>query len=502
MLELNHITKTFPGVRALDDVSLCFRPGEIHGLVGENGAGKSTAIKIVSGIYQPDAGEIRLNGELLKFQCYRDSLQKGIGIVPQELQVIPDASVAENIMIEKLEALGRFGIVDWPRVHAEAAQWMERVGLNVSPEALVRGLSSAQKQLVQIAKALAVDVSVLLLDEPTSALTEHETKQLFVLLRKLRERGVTLIFVSHKFDELFELCDCVSVLRDGRMVGSRPMRELTPPELVQMMLGRECGTERVGVLAPDCSKEMLRAEGVTRAGKAHDISFTLWQGEVLGFYGLVGSGRTELARLLIGEDRMESGAVFVAGERTQIGSVWESIHRYGLGYVTENRKKDGLLLDDPVQTNIAITVWERLRNRFTRCIDGPRERGLARQLVDALQIKTPSLEQTTKNLSGGNQQKVSIAKWLAAQCRILIIDEPTVGVDIGAKEQIHQLIWNLAAKEGKAIIVISSDLPELVRLTNRILVFRDQRIVGEVNEIDTKQKTYQQVSAEIGPLLG
>jgi ribose transport system ATP-binding protein len=502
MLELNHITKTFPGVRALDDVSLCFRPGEIHGLVGENGAGKSTAIKIVSGIYQPDAGEIRLNGELLKFQCYRDSLQKGIGIVPQELQVIPDASVAENIMIEKLEALGRFGIVDWPRVHAEAAQWMERVGLNVSPEALVRGLSAAQKQLVQIAKALAVDVSVLLLDEPTSALTEHETKQLFTLLRNLRERGVTLIFVSHKFDELFELCDCVSVLRDGRMAGSRPMRELTPPALVQMMLGRECGSERVGVLAPDHSKEMLRAEGVTRVGKAHDISFTLWQGEVLGFYGLVGSGRTELARLLIGEDRMESGAVFVAGERAQIGSVRESIHRYGLGYVTENRKEDGLLLDDPVQTNIAITVWERLRNRFTRCIDGRGERGIARQLVETLQIKTPSLAQTTKNLSGGNQQKVSIAKWLAAQCRILIIDEPTVGVDIGAKEQIHQLIWNLAAKEGKAIIVISSDLPELVRLTNRILVFRDQRIVGEINEIDTKRKTYQQVSAEIGPLLG
>jgi ribose transport system ATP-binding protein len=501
MLELSHITKTFPGVRALDDVSLTFRPGEIHGLVGENGAGKSTAIKIVSGIYQSDAGEMRLNGQPHVVHSVRDALHKGIGIVPQELQIIPDISVAENIMIEKLEALGRFGIVDWKRVFAEATQWMQRVGLNVSPEMLVHRLSAAQKQLVQIAKALASEVTVLLLDEPTSSLTEHETRQLFTLLRKLRERGVTLIFVSHKFDELFALCDCVSVLRDGRFVGSRPIRELTPPELVQMMLGRHCNTEHVGPLSPDRTKEMLRAEGVTRVGKANDVGFTLWQGEVLGFYGLVGSGRTELARLLIGEDQMDRGEVYVAGERARIGSVRESVNRYGLGYVTENRKEDGLLLDDPVLTNITITVWEQLRGRLTRCIDGQQERGIARQLVDALQIKTPSLEQTTKNLSGGNQQKVSIAKWLAARCQVLIIDEPTVGVDVGAKEQIHQLIWNLAAKEGKAIIVISSDLPELVRLTNRILVFRDQRIVGEIADIDTQRKTYQQVSAEIGPLL-
>ena len=501
MLELSGISKSFPGVRALDDVSLRFRPGEIHGLVGENGAGKSTVIKIISGIHQPDAGELRLKGQPLLVHNVRDALQKGIGIVPQELQVIPDASVAENIMIEKLSTLSWHGFVPWATVRAEAAQWMHRVGLALPPDALVRHLSVAQKQLVQIAKALAADATVLLLDEPTSCLTEHEARNLFALLRELRERGVTLIFVSHKFDELFDICDCVSVLRDGKFVGSRTIADLTRADLVQMMLGRQCGADHVGRLSPDHSKEMLRAEGVTRAGQANDIRFTLYQGEVLGFYGLVGSGRTELARLLIGEEPMDSGAVSVAGERARIGSVRESIARYGLGYVTENRKEDGLFLEDPVQDNITILIWERLRARFSRCINAVQERNIACQLVDTLQIRTPTLRQAAKNLSGGNQQKVSIAKWLAAQCRILIIDEPTVGVDIGAKEQIHHLIWNLAAKEGKAIIVISSDLPELVRIAHRILVFRDQRIVGEVADIDVQRKTYQQVSGEIGPLL-
>ncbi|HEX2851695.1 MAG TPA: sugar ABC transporter ATP-binding protein [Opitutaceae bacterium] len=498
MLALRHISKSFPAVRALDDVSLEFRAGEIHGLVGENGAGKSTAIKILTGIHQPDGGEIVFNGAPITLRDYRHSLAQGIGIVNQEIAVIPDATVAENIMIDKLVTLG-FGVIDWPETYRIALQHMARVGLEVPPDRLVRGLSAAQKQLIQIAKALSADVKVLLLDEPTSSLTEHEARRLFALLRELRAKGVGLIFVSHKLDEVFALCDRVSVLRDGKFVGTREVKELTPRELVAMMIGRESNDDHLGQLSPDWNVEVLRAENIVRAGQAADVSFTLHRGEILGFYGLVGAGRTELARLLIGEERMDSGKVAIRGNPVHICSVGDSLYRHRLGYVTENRKEEGVFLDDGVQTNLTVAVWPRLRNAMTRCIDAAAERVVAKRHVDAMEVKTPSLAEQVGNLSGGNQQKVSIGKWLAADCDILIIDEPTVGVDVGAKQQIHQLIWNLAAREGKTLIVISSDLPELVRLVNRMLIFREHRIVGEVRDIDVKKKTYADVSAEIAP---
>ncbi len=498
MLELRHISKSFPGVRALDDVSLEFRAREIHGLIGENGAGKSTAIKIITGLYQPDGGEIALNGSPITFEDHQDALARGIGLVPQELSVIPDASVAENIMIDKLVTRG-LGVIDWAAVEREAQKHLARVGLDLPPGRLARTLSVAQKQLVQIAKALSADVKVLLLDEPTSALTEHEAQRLFGLLRELRARGVAVIFVSHKVAEVLALCDRVSALRDGKFVGTRDTAGLAPRDLVQMMIGRAANDEHLGTLTPDHTTEVLRAEHITRAGKARNISFTLQRGEVLGFYGLVGSGRTELARILIGEDEMDSGRLFVRGRAVEISSVGEALYTHRLGYVSENRKEEGVLLDDSVQTNLAVATWPRLRRALTRTIDAAAETALARRFVDAMSVKTPSLEQRVGKLSGGNQQKVSLGKWLAADCDILIVDEPTIGVDVGAKHQIHQLIWNLAAREGKSVIVISSDLPELVRLVNRLLVFREHRIVGEVREIDVQKKTYAQVSAEIAP---
>lgn len=498
MLALRSISKSFPGVRALDDVSLEFRAGEIHGLIGENGAGKSTAIKIITGLYQPDTGEILFNGSALRFASHRDALARGIGLVPQELSVIPDASVAENIMIDKLVTRGP-GIIDWPATEREASRHMARVGLDVPPGRLARGLSVAQKQLVQIAKALSADAKVLLLDEPTSALTEHEAQRLFALLRELRARGAAVIFVSHKVAEVLALCDRVSALRDGKFVGTRDTASLAPAALVQMMIGRETNDEHLGVLTPDWQAEVLRAEHIVRAGKARGISFTLHRGEVLGFYGLIGSGRTELARILIGEDAMDSGTLFVRGRAAQIRSVGDALYRHRLGYVSENRKEEGVFLDDSVQTNLAVAVWPRLRHVFTRCIDAAAETAIANRFVAAMNVKTPDLAQRVGRLSGGNQQKVSLGKWLAADCDILIVDEPTIGVDVGAKQQIHELIWNLAAREGKSAIVISSDLPELVRLANRLLVFRDQQIVGEVRDIDTQHKTYAQVSAEIAP---
>jgi ribose transport system ATP-binding protein len=500
VLELRNISKRFPGVEALRGVSLAFAAGEIHALVGENGAGKSTAIRVMTGIEQPDEGQVVLDGRALRLDGYGDALAAGIGIVPQELQLIPDASVAENIMIDKLLTRAP-GIVDWPAMHAAARRQLDRIGLNVDTEQLVRRLPAAQKQMIQIARALAADVRILLLDEPTSSLTEHEARRLFEVLRELRAAGVALVLVSHKLDEVFAIADRVSVLRDGALVGTRSIADISPPQLVQMMIGRACNDDHLGVLSPDWNQPVLRVEDFCKPAKARNQSFVLHKGEILGFYGLVGAGRTELARMIIGEDRPDSGRMWVHGAESSIRSIGEAVDRYGIGYVTENRKEEGLFLDDSVRTNITVGIWKRLRHPLTRRIDPRQEDQVAQRYIDAMAVRTPSADQKLKNLSGGNQQKVSIAKWLATRCDILIIDEPTIGVDVGAKEQIHRLIWDLAARQGKSVILISSDLPEITRLANRILVFRDQRIVGEVRDIDAMAKTYPQVASEIAPYL-
>jgi ribose transport system ATP-binding protein len=499
VLELRSITKTFPGVKALDDVSLQFHPGEIHALVGENGAGKSTVIKVVTGIYQADSGDILFENTPLHFRGYRESLEMGIDIVSQEIQIVPESSIAENIMLDKMISYGKTGIINWKEVNRVARKYMDMVGLDFAPTQVMKHLSAAHKQLTQIAKALAADARVLLLDEPTSSLTKHEARNLFGILREIRDKGVTIIFVSHKFEEVFALCDKVSVLRDGQHVGTERIADIEKEDLVRMMIGRTCEDEHLGALTIDRDREVLRAEHVVRREKARDVSFTLYDGEILGFYGLVGAGRTELARILIGEDRLDSGAIYVRGRKVRIRNVADSLYRHRIGYVTENRKEEGLLLKEPVVTNVTITIWSSIVNKLTRIIRRSAEIDVAVRMVDALQIKTTGLRQRTENLSGGNQQKVSISKWLAADCDVLIIDEPTVGVDVGAKEQIHKLIWNLAGEHGKSVILISSDMPEIVKIASRILVFRDQRIVGEVNDVN--EKSYDEVSSDIGQYL-
>ena len=501
MLELKGISKQFPGVKALDNVSLNFERGEIHALIGENGAGKSTLIKVITGIYQPDEGEVIYDGRRLRFHSYRDSLAEGIDIVSQEIQVISDSTIAENIMLDKLITRGKTGIIDWKAINRVARKYLDMVGLPLPPDAVIKRLSAAHKQLVQIAKALAADARVLLLDEPTSSLTEHEAQNLFRILRELRDKGVTIIFVSHKFEEVFALCDTVSVLRDGRHVGTKRIAELTMQELVQMMIGRDVARAHLGRLDVNRGCEMLRAEHVVRKNKVNDVSFTLHKGEILGFYGLVGAGRTELARILIGEDRLDGGLIYVRGSKAHIRSVADSLEVYRIGYVTENRKEEGLLLGSPVSTNVTIAVWSRIRRRLTRFISRAKEVAITWDMIRALSIRTSGPNQKTEDLSGGNQQKICIAKWLAADCDILIIDEPTVGVDIGAKEQIHQLIWDLAKNEQKAIILISSDMPEVIKLSSRILVFKDHLIVGEITDVDDPANSYDQMSAAIGQYL-
>ncbi len=486
-------------MKALDNVSLRFEPGEIHALVGENGAGKSTLIKIVTGIYKPDSGEIRYEGEPLHFNSYRDSLKMGIDLVNQEIQVVPESSIAENIMLDKMITYGKTGVINWKQVNSVAKEYMNLVGLDFSPYKVMKNLSAAHKQLAQIAKALASKARVLLLDEPTSSLTEHEAEKLFDILRGIRDQGVAIIFVSHKFEEVFALCDKATVLRDGQYVDTMDLADLTKDELISMMIGRTCSEDHLGELNIDTTREVLRVEHLCRSKKVDDVSFTLHQGEILGFYGLVGAGRTELARILIGEDKLDSGTVYIRGKKETVKSVAHSLHHHRIGYVTENRKEEGLFLKDPLETNITITVWRRLVGKLSRFINRKKEVDISTRMVDLLQIKTTGLSQPVENLSGGNQQKVSLSKWLAADCDILIIDEPTVGVDVGAKEHIHRLIWDLAGKQNKSLILISSDMPEIVKVASRILVFKDQRIVGEVKDI--ANKTYEEASAAIGKYL-
>ncbi len=501
MLELRNISKSFPGVKALDDVSVTFAPGEIHALVGENGAGKSTLMKIITGIYQPDAGEVIYDGKPLHFSSYRDSLKAGIDIVHQEIQVVPESTVAESIMIDKLITVPGTGIIRWDKVNEAALAYMRMVELNIAPDTLVKSLSAAQKRLTQIARALAADARVILLDEPTGALTEHEAENLFRILRDLKARGVTMVFVSHKFEEVFALCDRTTVLRDGQAIGTRAIADLDTNELIAMMIGREFTETHLGRVNVNREKVVLKADALTRRGKIHDASFELHEGEILGFYGLVGAGRTELARVIIGEDRADSGTLAVNGQTARIRSIGDSLYTYRIGYVTENRKEEGLFLEDSVRSNISVAIWPRLRHRLTRYISQRREDAVCRETVHSMSIKTPGLNQVVENLSGGNQQKISVGKWLAADCDILIIDEPTIGVDVGAKDQIHHLVRNLAEEQRKAVSLISSDMPEIIKLANRILVFREGHIVGEVDDVDNPEKGYKEISRQIGEFL-
>ncbi|HAJ34774.1 MAG TPA: ABC transporter permease [Chloroflexi bacterium] len=503
MLQIRHITKSFPSVRALDDVSVDFAPGEVHAIVGENGAGKSTLNKIICGIYTPDAGEVRLDGATIHLHAYKDALDRKINLVSQEIQVIPKSTVAENIMLDKLDRYLAGGRIDWRRINADAARYAEMVDLTAPVTQPVAVLSAAQKQLIMIARALSSDARILIMDEPTSALTRHETDNLLQLLRRIKGEGVTVIFVSHKLEEVLAVADRVSVLRDGSLIGTQPIARLTKEQIVQMMIGRDARTLGLGALTVDAGPPVLEARGISQTGRFHNVSFALHRGEILGFYGLVGSGRTELAQILIGEDRKDGGEVYIEGKRANIQSMADSLFKYRMGYVSENRKEKGLILSAPIQTNIAITVWERLRDRFGS-IRLAAETATARDFMQKLEIRATDPGQTVGSLSGGNQQKVSIAKWLAAHCDILIIDEPTIGVDIGAKEYIHQLIWNLAKVEGKSIILISSDMPEIVNLARRILVFKDFAIVGEVRnngENGAPVRGYDEVSKEIGQYL-
>lgn len=494
MLVLNHVSKTFPGVRALKDVSVSFNDGEVHALLGENGAGKSTLIRIVAGYQQPDGGaEMLIDGDPYVPRSTQDAFKKGIQTVHQDLQVVPLASVAENIVLDALPTRRRTGIVNWKEINAIARHYLGVVGLTVRPTTRIDRLSIAERQLVIMAKAISSNVKILLLDEPTSSLAENDVKQLFKVINQLRKSGVLVIFVSHILEEVLQIADRVTVLRDGQHVITDDIKNLNRQKIVKYMLGREEDTCGIGDLVVDKTRKVLEVKNLSRKGKVYDVSFELRKGEILGFYGLKGAGRTELARILIGHDKSDGGEVLVNGRKATIRSVREALDKYKMGYMTEDRRKDGLIVTDSVRTNLTMTVWHRLANTM-RFVSRKKERDVARKQVEDLDIKITGLGERVANLSGGNQQKVNVGKWLAADSDILILDEPTVGVDVGAKEYFGALICRLA-EQGKSVILISSDMPEIVKLATRILVFSSGRIVGE---FDNSSKNYNEAAAQIG----
>jgi len=473
-VEVREVSKAFVGVQALDRVNLTVGAGQIHALLGENGAGKSTLIKILTGVHRPDSGHVLLDGSERAFRTPREAIAAGIGAVHQERNLISRFSVAENITLE--DPPTRFGLFDETAAVAATRRWLDLLHLDTDPRTPVSRLSVAQMQLVEIAKALSLESRFLLLDEPTSSLTPHETGTLFAVLRRLAAEGVTILFVSHKLEEVFEICTHVTVLRDGRNAcDSRPLAGMNRADVVRLMIGRDERAFAAPAARTRTGPPALELRGVATALGHRDIDLQAHHGEILGLYGLVGAGRSELARAIIGAAPITAGEVRIDGQTVRVRDVADAVRRHGIGYVSEDRKAEGLILQHDVAANIAATVWHRMR-RWLGFVSDRMQSRTAAPYVTSLDIRTPSLAQRVGNLSGGNQQKVSVAKWLAAGSRILIVDEPTVGIDIRSKAYLHDLILALA-REGTAVIVISSDMPELVMLADRIAVMKGYRIV-------------------------
>jgi ribose transport system ATP-binding protein len=481
VLQMHEIRKTFPGVVALDGVDFQLRRGEVHILLGENGAGKSTLMKILSGAYQMTAGRITLDGAEVEIKNPAHAQGLGISTIYQEFNLVPHLSVGENIFLGR-EPL-RLGLIDRRAVNRQAAEVLARLGLKLDPRRPVRGLRVAEQQMVEVAKALSLDARVLIMDEPTAALAEHEIKELFAAIRGLKEKGVSIVYISHRMEELFEIGDRVTVLRDGRSVGTFDVKETNKFELIRLMVNRDL-TELFPKEHAARGEEALRVEGLTTRGGLRGVSFTLHKGEVLGIAGLLGAGRTELARAIFGLDKLESGTVRIKGEVRRIGSPRAAIN-YGLGFLTEDRKAQGLVLPLSVKDNLCLPSVDK----FTSFgfVDAKRERRAAERYVKELRIRTPGLDQKVVYLSGGNQQKVVLSKWLCSEAAVFIFDEPTRGVDVGAKAEIYQLMNRLAAS-GVAIIMISSELPEILGMSDRILVMRAGMVACEFTAREATQE--------------
>ena len=479
VFEMKDITKAFGRNIVLDGVSISVRPGEIRALMGENGAGKSTLMKILGGIYSADSGTIYMDGKEVSIRCVDDARKYGISFIHQEITNIPEMTIAENIFLGR-EPKNHLRMVDYKKMRQEAQKALNALNLNLDAGALIRGLSVAQQQMIEIARAVNEGARILILDEPTASLSNSETDYLFAQMARLKQLGVAMIYISHRMEETFKVCDTVTVLRDGQFIGTRNTNETSENELISMMVGREFdnmyGNERV-----TGGDVVLEVKNLT-TDKVKDISFTLKKGEILGFSGLVGAGRTELALALFGIDPIKSGEVWMEGKKLSIRKPQDAI-RAGIALVPEERKEQGLFLIHSIATNLTFQVLPEFINHLS--VNKKRENEIVDEFKNKLSIKMASTEQAAGELSGGNQQKVVISKWLAARPKVLIMDEPTRGIDVGAKAEIYKLMHNLA-REGVSIIMISSELPEIINNSSRIAVMREGKLAGILDQSEAE----------------
>jgi len=485
LVQMDGIEKSFPGVRALDSCRFELAFGEIHGLVGENGAGKSTLMKILAGIYLRDAGTVKLRGEKIEIQNTRGALDKGINIIHQELNLMKHLSAAQNIFIGRERKKTIPFLVDDKEINRKSRELFDLINLDIDPAAQVASLTVAQQQMVEIAKALSFNMDVLIMDEPTSALSDSEIEKLFKVMRHLRDQGKGIVYISHRMDELRQVCDRITVMRDGRYIATSLMKDITTEQIIAQMVGREIFETRQSYADTSKNEKVLEVRNLRRGRIVKDVSFDLRKGEILGFAGLMGAGRTETMRLIFGADPMEGGEVFIHGKKVLIKTTKDAVEN-GIGYLSEDRKRYGLALNMTVKENTVMAAVKKFLKVFG-ILDEKKQRSVTMEYVERLKTKTPGIEQLVKNLSGGNQQKVVIGKWLVRDSDILIFDEPTRGIDVGAKSEIYKLLNELAG-QGKSIIMVSSELPEILRMSHRVVVMCEGKITATLDAEESNQE--------------
>jgi len=474
MISINHVSKSFPGVKALDDINFKIKDGEVHGLVGENGAGKSTLIKILSGIYSDYEGSISFDDTIKRFHSVHEAQENGVATIFQELTAIQDLSVAENIFLGR-EPVRFSGVINWELMYAKSAEVLSSLDSNLNPRELVKNLSIANQQIVEICKALVLNSKIIIMDEPTSSLTGHEIKQLFLLIRRLKERGITILYVSHKIEEIFEICDSITVFRDGKHIETVNKNESTPDEIISMMVGRSLNM----MFPPRTGQKgelLLSVKNLTREGEFQEISFDLYAGEIIGFAGLIGAGRTELAKAIFGASHVEKGDILIGGKQETYFSHPNQALLRGIAYLSEDRKQEGLMLELSIRENMSLSILKKI-SRYMFMLKN-KETSLVESSKTKLNIKMTDIDQIVESLSGGNQQKIIISKLLLTESDVFIFDEPTRGIDVGTKYEIYKIMNDLT-DEGKGIIFISSELPEILGISDRILCMREGRLMKE-----------------------
>lgn len=481
-IEMKGINKSFGTNQVLKNAGFLLKDGEVHALMGENGAGKSTLMKILTGVYTKDSGTVIIDGQEVDYHNPQEAEKAGIVFIYQELNVLFDLTVEENLFMGK-EITKGFGVCDKKAMRKKAKEILEKMGVDIRTNAVMSDLSVGQQQMIEICKALMVDAKVIIMDEPTAALTQSETEALFKVIKSLREKGVSIVYISHRMEEIFELCDRITVLRDGAYIDTREIKDIDMNDIVKMMIGREIG-ERYPKRDAKIGKEVLRVEGLTKGKVFHDVDFSVSAGEVLGVSGLMGAGRTEIMQAIFGNMSYESGKIYIEGKEVQIKNPQQAM-KAGIGFITEDRKTEGLMLDKSIEENVALPNLGKISQNSV--LSGSSEDKLVGKAIEEFHIKCFGPEHECNNLSGGNQQKVVLAKWIYTDPKILILDEPTRGVDIGAKKEIYSVINELAAK-GVAIIMVSSELPEVLGMSDRIMVVREGEIRGIINSEEANQE--------------